>query len=83
VASLPPQFAARSKLSRQILAALAVIKRFPAARVPWVEVASGAVYLALLGFIVYVGGDYLDAPKLKRLDRVPGVVHVVETGLAT
>lgn len=82
VAALPPQFAARSKLSRQILAALAVIKRFPAARVPWVEVASAAIYLALLGFVVYVGGDYLDAPKLKRLDRVPGVVHVVETGLA-
>ncbi len=37
---------------------------------------------ALLGFVVYTGSDYVDAPRLERIGRVPGVLHVVETGLA-
>lgn len=80
--ALPGQFDARTKLSRQLLAGLGLIKRFPVTRVPMVELISAALYLALLGYAVYVGGDFVDAPKLERLGRIPGVVHVVETGLA-
>ena len=49
---------------------------------PRVELATAATYIALLGFVVLVGGDYLDAPRLEKLGRIPGVVQVVETGLA-
>ena len=57
-------------------------ERIPAARVPMVELATAAAYLVLLGYVIYTGGDYVDAPKLEKLGRVPGVLHVVETGLA-
>jgi hypothetical protein len=82
VAALPAGFAARTKLAGQLLAALGVLKRIPATRLPMVELATAATYVALLGFVLYVGADYVDAPRLERLGRIPGVVHVVETGLA-
>lgn len=40
-----------------------------------------ATELAIAGYVVMVGGDYVDAPMLLRLDRVPGVRRVVETRL--
>ena len=47
-----------------------------------VELATATAYLVLLGYVIYTGGDYVDAPKLEKLGRVPGVLHVVEAGLA-
>lgn len=82
VEALPDSFQARTKLAGQLLAGLAVLKRIPATRLPMVELATAAVYLGLLGFVVYTGSDYVDAPRLERIGRVPGVLHVVETGLA-
>lgn len=81
VSALPGSFTGRTKLAGQILAGMAVLKRIPATRLPMVEVATAAVYLGLLGFVVYTGSDYVDAPRLERLGRVPGVLHVVEMGL--
>lgn len=82
VAALPAGFAARTKLCSQLLAALGLLKHIAATRLPMVEAATAALYVALLGFVVFVGGDYVDAPRLERINRIPGVVHVVETGLA-
>lgn len=82
VAALPAGYQARTKLAGQVLAGLAILKRIPAARVPMVELATAASYLVLLGYVVYTGGDYVDAPKLEKLGRVPGILHVVEAGLA-
>lgn len=82
VAALPAGFAARTKLANQLLAALGVLKHVRAVQLPLVELARAALYVALLGFVLYVGGDYVDAPRLERLGRVPGVVQVVANGLA-
>ncbi len=82
VEALPGSYHARTKLAGQILAGVAILKRIPAARLPMVELASVAVYISLLGFVVYTGSDYVDAPRLERIGRVPGVLHVVEAGLA-
>ncbi len=81
VEALPGSFNARTRLAGQILAGIAVLKRIPATRLPVVEVATAAVYLGLLGFVVYTGSDYVDAPRLERIGRVPGVLQVVEAGL--
>lgn len=81
VEALPGSFNARTKLAGQILAGIAVLKRIPATRLPMVEVATAAVYIGLLGFVVYTGSDYVDAPRLERIGRVPGVLQVVEAGL--
>ena len=83
VLALDGSFQARTKLANQLLAGLGVLKRIPATRIPMVELASAAVYISLLGFIVYLGADYVDAPNLERLGRISGVLHTVETGLAT
>jgi hypothetical protein len=82
VEALPGSFAGRTKLAGQVLAGVAVLKRIPATRLPMVELATAAVYIGLLGFVVYTGSDYVDAPRLERIGRVPGVLHVVEAGLA-
>ena len=82
VEALPGSFQARTRLGSQLLAGIAVLKRIPAARLPMVELATAAVYIGLLGFVVYTGSDYVDAPRLERVGRVPGVLHVVEAGLA-
>lgn len=79
VQALPGSFQARTRLAGQALAAIAVLKRIPAARLPMIELASAAVYLGLLGFVVYTGGDYVDAPRLARVGRVRGVLQIVET----
>ncbi|MCS6845347.1 MAG: hypothetical protein NZ528_13650 [Caldilineales bacterium] len=81
VAALPQGFAARTRLVGQILAGLGVLKRIPAARLPAVEAAVAATYVGLLGYVLFVGGDYVDAPRLERLGRVPGVAQTVEVGL--
>lgn len=81
VDALPGAFAERTTLMRQLLAGLGLIKRFPAARVPMAELASASLYLLLLGVMVLIGADYLDAPRLDRLQRVPGVPEVVESSL--
>lgn len=81
VEALGPSFQARTKLIGQILAAVAVIKRLPAAKAPMIELGFAAVYILLLGTTIYVSGDYVDAPRLERLGRIPGVLHTVEAGL--
>jgi hypothetical protein len=40
-----------------------------------------AIYLLIGGYVVLAGGDYVDAERLKRIDRVPGVRKVVEMKL--
>lgn len=81
VVALPDAFQQRVKLPRQVLAGLGIVRRFPAVRTPLGELASAILYVTLFGFTLFVGADYVDAPTLKRLDRVPGVLRVVESGL--
>jgi hypothetical protein len=40
-----------------------------------------AAYLIITGYAVLAGADYVDAARLKILNRVPGVRQVVETSL--
>jgi hypothetical protein len=40
-----------------------------------------AIYLLIGGYVVLAGGEYVDAQRLKRIDRVPGVRKVVEMKL--
>jgi hypothetical protein len=45
------------------------------------ELATGVILLLLLGYVVLVGADYTDAPRLARIGRVPGVLATVQSGL--
>ncbi len=54
-----------------------------AAAIPQATVLMAAAYLVITGYAVLAGADYVDAARLKFLNRVPGVRQVVETNLAT
>jgi hypothetical protein len=81
VKTLVPGYLGRTKLAGQLLAALGLLKRIPAARLPMVELASAVLYVTLLGYNLYVGADYIDAPRMTRLGRIPGVLQVLEAEL--
>ncbi|HRX03180.1 MAG TPA: hypothetical protein P5148_08545, partial [Anaerolineae bacterium] len=80
VEALSPSFQSRIKLAGQIRAGLGLLKFIPAAKGP-LELATGVLYLALLGYVVVAGADYVDAPRLARIGRVPGVLETIQTGL--
>jgi hypothetical protein len=40
-----------------------------------------ALYMIVVGYVVLAGADFVDAPELHVLDRVPGVRRVVEQSL--
>lgn len=50
--------------------------------IPQAAVLMAAAYLVITGYAVLAGADYVDAGRLKFLNRVPGVRQVVETSLA-
>jgi len=41
-----------------------------------------AAYLVIAGYAILTGADYVDAARLKFLNRVPGVRQVVETSIS-
>lgn len=54
----------------------------PAAALPQGQVLRAAAFIVLAAFVILSGADYVDAPRLKLINRVPGVLEVTETGLA-
>ncbi|MEG3918006.1 hypothetical protein QUA07_02520 [Microcoleus sp. T3_A4] len=62
------------------------LKRFgtlAAAALPQGELLIAALSITLGGYVILVGADYVDSPKLTLLNCVPGVRHIVEIHLAT
>jgi hypothetical protein len=53
-----------------------------ASRSSYDTVLMAAAYSAILGYAVLVGADYVDAERVKLLNRVPGVRQVVEQSLS-
>ncbi len=49
--------------------------------IPQVTVLLAAAYLSLVAFAILSGAEYVDAARLKFLNRVPGVRQVVEANL--
>lgn len=54
-----------------------------AAALPQGQLLIAALCITLGGYVILVGADYVDSPKLTLLDCVPGVRRVVENHLAT
>jgi hypothetical protein len=49
--------------------------------IPQATVLVAAAYIAITGYAVLAGADYVDAERVKLLNRVPGVRQVVEQSL--
>ena len=82
VDGLEASFAQQIDLSEKLLQGLKYLSFVPAAALPQGRLLMAAAYIVLGAYVVWAGGDYVDARHLERLDRVPGVRHIVETHLA-
>lgn len=49
---------------------------------PYGKLVMGATYVAICGYVVLNGADYVDADRVKLLNRVPGVRQTVTANLA-
>lgn len=72
----------QTNLVEKILPKLKWAALIPAAALPQGQLLMAAAYIVLSGYVILNAADYVDAPRLQRLDRVPGVRRVIETHLA-
>jgi len=69
------------ELVEKLLRAMDFVKMVPASVLPIGRILTAAVYLMTGGYVVLAGADYVDARRLKLLNRVPGVSQVVQAKL--
>lgn len=69
------------KLAEKLLKGLRFVGSISAAALPAGKLLLAGAYIALGAYVIAAGGDYVDAPHLQFLDRVPGVRVVVHTRL--
>jgi len=81
VDTISDSYRRQTELATKILRAMAFFGTLPMAVLPQPRVFLGATYIIVAAYVVLCGGDYVDAPKLRILDRVPGVRQVVEANL--
>jgi hypothetical protein len=80
---LDSAFHQQIKLAEKLLKGLRFVGSVTAAALPASKLLLAGVYMVLGVYIVAAGGDYVDAPRLQFLNRVPGVRRVVEARLAS
>src|SRR5690606_14696217 len=39
-------------------------------------------YILLTGYVVFAGADYVDAPRFRKLDRIPGPRKIINKNLS-
>jgi hypothetical protein len=81
VDSLEATYRQQIQLADKLLPKLKYLRLIPAAALPAGRLLLAAIYIALGGYVVLAGADFVDAQRLQKLDRVPGVRRVVETHL--
>lgn len=83
VDGLTDRYQQQTELAEKVLRAMAFIGTLPLAVLPHPKVLLGAAYILLAAYVILCGADYVDAPQLRLLNRVPGVRQVVEGHLVT
>lgn len=81
VDALEAAYRKQIELVGKILKVIKYVGLAPPATLPQGQLVLAAVYILIGGYVVLAGGDYVDAQRLKRIDRVPGVRKLVETNL--
>ena len=82
VDALEAAYRKQIELVGKILKVCKYVKLVPAVALPQGQLVLAAVYILVGGYVVLAGGDYVDAQRLKLIDRVPGVRRVLEASLA-
>jgi hypothetical protein len=66
----------------KLLRGFRLVSGAAAVAIPQATVLMAAAYIAIMGYAVLAGADYVDAERVKLLNRVPGVRQVVEQSLS-
>lgn len=85
VEDLVRTFEEKTKVAGTVLKTLKAVQKWLVTLQPYGPVAVGAAYLATVGYAVLSGGDHIDWYRLEpweKLDRVPGVRHLVREAVA-
>jgi hypothetical protein len=82
VSKLDAAYGKQIKWAEKILQGLRWFGTVSAAALPQGELLIAALCMTLGGYVILVGADYADSPKLTLLDCVPGVRRIVENHLA-
>jgi hypothetical protein len=82
ILALNNAFQRKTGLIDKILPKIRYVGMIPGAALPAGQLLMAAAYIALGGYVLFLGGDYLDSTHIRFLDRVPGVRRVVEKNLA-
>ena len=81
VDTLNESYRRQAGLAQRLLTGLAFFGALPLAILPQPRVFLALGYILVGGYIVLCGADYVDAPRLRMLDRVPGMRRVAERHL--
>lgn len=79
---LNQECSAQLALVDKLLKGLKYLSAIPVAVMPYGSLLMATIYVAICGYVVFNGADYVDADGLRLLKRVPGVRRVVEANLA-
>jgi hypothetical protein len=83
VSKLDAAYELQIQWAKKVLEYLKWFGTLSAAALPQGELTLASFYIVLGAYVILVGADYVDAPKLNILDCVPGVRRLVKTNLAT
>jgi len=76
VEQLDTAFASKAELADKIVGSLALVKLLPPAMTPVGRLVIAAVYLGLVGYVVFTGYDHVDSDQWRLIDRVSGIRQV-------
>lgn len=81
VAILKDGYGKQAKLAEKLLTGLKFIGGLSENVLPQARLILAAAYIAIGGYVVLAGADYVDSPRIKWMDRVSGVRRTVENDL--
>jgi hypothetical protein len=83
IEKLSQDYSRQTALVDKLLKGIKYLGAVPVAIMPYGALLMAAIYVAICGYVVLNGADYVDADQIKFLDRVPGVRRVVVANLTT
>jgi hypothetical protein len=83
VDALNERYRQQTQLADKLLAGLGLLGLVPGMALPQGKLLMAAATIVLAAYVILAGADYVDAQRLKLLNRVPGVREVVQTNVGT
>ncbi len=83
VNTLDERYQQQVKLAEKLIGWMKYLAGVASSALPQGKLVAAGVYIILGSYVILVGADYVDAPGLNLLDRIPGVRQIVESNLRT